>query len=604
MGAAFSLTPPTIGEDLSLIWVTFLSLAPLPMSDSSAPCDVSRAPSYPPLARDVLFLRPPAASLLAPSCQASAAAVAALQRPVPWAAWAEGEVERAWCRVPRPTKVPPLYDVDALYGVMIFPGSASVRRVSVVVKLGAVGHSVTVAKSQPHGFVTPELHPNPQLTTMTPRLPMRLRSRPVCQLCDYILQQPANRRTFVSAPSLKAPLVPRQSARRPITPLGTLLRTITTTSRQLEDLELAEGKDVSLSDRIAALKTKLAAVEAEIRAIYASPKVESEAAILQILDGLDHVARQSIAIRSRQPLPAKVTIRQSSAGAILSGLSGDENAASTQKKTKAKSFGLEALPSPSHISRLAEDFIKNEKVFLSPNVLGLYIHLQRILAHPRAIPEALHLYANKPVPEEGTSPPKFTKPSPKSAKQAVPADLADAALSAAIDAKDLTLALSVVDHTYRTPAWKRHRMISKMGLPSALVAITPLAIYSIAQELSVYSSYIDPTLFKVYAFAGISTYVLCTGTLGFVALTTYNDHHDRVVWRPGVPLLDRYIREDERAALDRIACAWGFKELWKRGDEEGDEWEGLRQWILLRGMVLDKPDLMPGMNAQAHTREL
>jgi hypothetical protein len=56
------------------------------------------------------------------------------------------------------------------------------------------------------------------------------------------------------------------------------------------------------------------------------------------------------------------------------------------------------------------------------------------------------------------------------------------------------------------------------------------------------------------------------------------------------------MREDERAALDRIACAWGFKEIWKRGDEEGDEWEGLRQWVLLRGMVLDKPDLMHGMN--------
>ncbi|KAJ8107023.1 hypothetical protein OPT61_g9148 [Boeremia exigua] len=101
----------------------------------------------------------------------------------------------------------------------------------------------------------------------------------------------------------------------------------------------------------------------------------------------------------------------------------------------------------------------------------------------------------------------------------------------------------------------------------------------IAQELSVYSGYIDPAIFKLYAFAGISTYVLCTGTLGFVALTTYNDDHDRVVWRPGVPLLDRYIRADERAALDRIACAWGFKELWKRGDEDGEEWEGLRQLL-------------------------
>jgi hypothetical protein len=308
------------------------------------------------------------------------------------------------------------------------------------------------------------------------------------------------------------------------------------------------------------------------------------------------VARKAIAIRSQQPLPAKTQLRQSSAGAILSGLSGNKDVKVTQNRTKSKSYGIDALPTPAYISKLAEDFIKHEKVFISPKALAIYIHLQRRLTRPRAIPEALYLYANKPVPEEGSSPPKYAKASPNSARQAVPAELADEALTAAIDAKDLTLALSVVDQTYRAPAWRRHRMITKLGLPSVLAGLTPLAIYMLAQELSVYSGYIDPWTFKLYAFAGISTYVMCTGTLGFVALTTYNDNHDRVVWRPGVPLLDRYMREDERAALDRIACAWGFKEIWKRGDEEGDDWEGLRQWVLLRGMVLDKPDLMHGMN--------
>jgi hypothetical protein len=427
-------------------------------------------------------------------------------------------------------------------------------------------------------------------------LPMRLRSRPVCQLCDYILQQPANRRAFVSASTLKASSIRRQPARSHVALPRTLVKSLTTTTRQLQELEEEYGGSLSLSDRIAVLKGKLVEVEAQIKAIYDSSKVEAEAVILQVLDDLEDVARQAIAIRSHQPLPSKAPIRQSSAGALLSGLGGSENVKSTLSKTKSRSFGIDALPTPSYLSKLAEDFIKHEKVFISPNVLAVYIHLQRRLARPRAIPEALYLYANKPVPEEGSSPPKFSKPSPKSAKQAVPAELADEALTAAIEAKDLSLALSVVDYTYRAPAWRRHRMITKLGLPSVLASITPLAIYMIAQELSVYSSYIDPWTFKLYAFAGISTYVMCTGTLGFVALTTYNDHHDRVVWRPGVPLLDRYLREDERAALDRIACAWGFKEIWKRGDEEGEEWEGLRQWILLRGMVLDKPDLMHGMN--------
>jgi hypothetical protein len=487
---------------------------------------------------------------------------------------------------------------------ILLPGSCVVCKECRVCASGSfLEHSIAVTAKPEHlsatpGFVTPRstANANRQNDAMKPgSLPMRLRTRPVCQLCDHISQQPASRRAFVSASTLKASSIRRQPARSHVAIPPSLIRSITTTARQLRELEGIEDENLSLSDRIAALKGKLAKVEAHIKAIYESPKVEPEGAILQVLDELDAVAQQAISIRSQQPLRPKATIRQSSAGAILSGLTSDTGN-NPPSKAKSKSFGLEALPSPSHLSSLAETFIKHEKVFLSPNVLGLYIHLQRLLARPRTIPEALYLYANKPIPEEGSSPPKFSKPSPKSAKQAVPADLADDALTAAIDAKDLSLALSVVDHTYCAPAWRRHRQITKLGLPSVLAGLTPFAIYMIAQELSVYSGFIDPWTFKLYAFAGISTYVMCTGTLGFVALTTYNDHHDRVVWRPGVPLLDRYMKEDERAALDRIACAWGFKEEWKRGDEDGDDWEGLRQWCLLRGMVLDKPDLMPGMN--------
>lgn len=432
-------------------------------------------------------------------------------------------------------------------------------------------------------------------------LPTRLRARPVCQLCNFISQQPIRRRAFVSASAFKAPSIRRQPpVRSHVAIPKSLIRSINTTVQELEKLNEVENVEevedsVSVSDRIVALKELLADVEAQIKAVYDSPKVEPEGAFLRVLDELADVAKQAIAIRSRQPLRAKTTIRQSSAGAILSGLGGDENATPTKSQTQTP-LGLSALPSPAYLSKLAQDFITHPKVFLSPNVLGQYIHLQRLLSRPRTIPEALYLYAHKPVPEAGSSPPKYTTPSPKSASQVIPADLADDALTAAIDAKDLTLALTVVDHTYCAPAWRRHRMITKLGVPSVIIGSLPLAIYMLAQELSVYSNLIDPWTFKIYAFLGISTYVACTGTLGFVALTTYNDDHDRVVWRPGVPLLDRYMREHERAALDRIACAWGFKEEWRRGDEDGEEWEGLRQWVLLRGMVLDKPDLMPGMN--------
>lgn len=424
---------------------------------------------------------------------------------------------------------------------------------------------------------------------------LRPPSRPVCQFCDHILRLPQHRRAPLFTSTSKAPAARRHAARTAALVAQLPVRSIATTARKAAAADSGHDEPFHTSDRIVALRAKLAAVEARIGQICDSPKVEPEAMALEALAGLEDVAQQAISIRSRQPLRTKAPIRQSSAGAILSGLGSDEGERN-EEKTTSRQLGLEALPSPSHLSKLAEDLIRHEKVFLSPSVLAAYIHLQRLLARPKTIPEALYLYANKPIPVEGSSPPKFSRPSPKAAKQAVPADLADEALTAAIEAKDLALALDVVDHTYRAPAWRRHRIITKLGLPSVLASITPLAIYMIAQEVSVYSGFIDPWTFKLYTFAGLSTYVLCTGTLGFVALTTYNDHHDRVVWRPGVPLLDRYLREDERAALDRIACAWGFKEVWRRGDEDGEDWEGLRQWILLRGMVLDKPDLMPGMN--------
>ncbi|KAG9186971.1 hypothetical protein G6011_10079 [Alternaria panax] len=427
-------------------------------------------------------------------------------------------------------------------------------------------------------------------------LPARTQSRPVCQLCNYILQQPGSRRTFLST-TLRAPSTRRQTASTPNAYRNTSAaraQNITTTSRKAAVVDTGDDGGLQTSERIVSLKNRLAEVEARIQEIFNSSRVQKEGVIMETFEGLNAIAQEAIAIRSKQPPLTKAQVRQSSAGAILSGLDGEEKA--REMKKSSKPLGLDALPSPSYLSKLAEGLLKNEKVFLSQNVLAIYIHLQRLLARPKTIPEALYLYANKPVPVEGSSPPKISRPSPKSAKQAIPADLADAALTAAIDAKDLSLALDVVDHTYCAPAWRRHRIFTKLGLPGVLTAMTPLALYMIAQELSVYSGFIDPRTFKLYAFMGMSTYVMCTGTLGFVALTTHNDHHDRVVWRPGVPLLDRYLREDERAALDRIACAWGFKELWRRGDEEGEDWEGLRQWILLRGMVLDKPDLMPGMN--------
>ena len=105
----------------------------------------------------------------------------------------------------------------------------------------------------------------------------------------------------------------------------------------------------------------------------------------------------------------------------------------------------------------------------------------------------------------------------------------------------------------------------------------------------------EPGAATAVAFAGILTYVGATATIGVVAMTTANDQMDRVTWATGMPLRERWLREEERAAVDRVAGAWGFRESWRRGEEEGEEWEMLREWVGVRGMVLDRVELMEGM---------
>ncbi|KAF2735250.1 hypothetical protein EJ04DRAFT_492110 [Polyplosphaeria fusca] len=422
------------------------------------------------------------------------------------------------------------------------------------------------------------------------RLPLRAQSRPLCQLCEFVSRQSAQRRSFLAASTVQAPSIRRVARHHGVAPL-TQTRTLTTmktTKKAPQKQEEAESARQNLDQVLLTLQQ----AEERIQEIVNSGKVEDETPTLQVLNALEWVAEQSDLIRKgRQPVT--VHVRQSSASAILS-LGGDESTAPS--KTTTRSQTNDHLPTSDHLSQLAEDLLRHPNVFISPSALSKYVDIQWALDRVHKIPDMFALYAHKPVPELGSSPPKFSKPSPKSFKQAIPTETAEKALRAAIGTKDLALAMNVIDTTYCSPAWKRYKILTKLGPPGTLAAITPLALYMIAQEASVYSSYIDPWTFKMYAFAGLFTYVTCTGTLGFVAMTTWNDHFERVVWRPGIPLTERWLREDERAALDKVACAWGFKEKWRRGDEEGEEWEALREWIYLRGMILDKSDLLEGMN--------
>lgn len=127
------------------------------------------------------------------------------------------------------------------------------------------------------------------------------------------------------------------------------------------------------------------------------------------------------------------------------------------------------------------------------------------------------------------------------------------------------------------------------------LALTPLAAIPLAQTWAEQSMVADPTWLTTYVWLGMLTYVSSVSGLGYVALTTYNDQMQRVSWMPGSFLRDRWFREEERAAADKVALAWGFQEVSKRGQEEGEEWELLREWCGQRGMLLDASELLDGM---------
>jgi hypothetical protein len=247
------------------------------------------------------------------------------------------------------------------------------------------------------------------------------------------------------------------------------------------------------------------------------------------------------------------------------------------------------------LSNLAFSIITYPPVFITLEILNLYVRIQATLKRPETFPEAFNLYANKPLPEEGSSPVRYSSQNPNKVANAIPKPVADFALQTAIEAKQLIVAMDIIEFSYATKAFRRAKFVRKGLLPATGVAVAPVAAYTLASQLAVLQTTMETGMATNVAFAGMLAYVGFTATIGVVAVTTANDQMDRVTWTPGLPLRERWIREEERAAIDKVAGAWGFREIWRRGEEEGEEWDALREWIGLKGMILDRTELMEGM---------
>lgn len=334
---------------------------------------------------------------------------------------------------------------------------------------------------------------------------------------------------------------------------------------------------------------KLQARVAELRANLTDKAdgeeiIPSEEQLLRVLKEYQRIAQQLVDHKDATPKPKQKTKGATATSALLSSVN----------KTQTSSSVTKAIIL-SAISNNSLDLAMHPNVFITPEVLKMYISLQTLLGQPESFPEILNLYRTKPAPRQSGSQIVYSGSSPSSPSAAVPPAIADDALSGAITAHDLSLALSITDNTYCTQAYKRAKFLRSALFPIAGAVLTPLAAYTLASRFSDIQNTMDPSSATGIAMAGILTYTTAVATIGYVALTTANDQMVRVTWATGMPLWERWVREEERSAVDRIAQAWGFKSQDRWGEEEGVEWETLKEWTGLRGMVLDRVELMEGM---------
>ncbi|KAL2269987.1 hypothetical protein VTJ83DRAFT_2171 [Remersonia thermophila] len=248
------------------------------------------------------------------------------------------------------------------------------------------------------------------------------------------------------------------------------------------------------------------------------------------------------------------------------------------------------------ISKAAYKIVTHPTVIITPTVLEEYVRLQARLGKPGSLPEVLDLYATKPTPKLVSGNVELDQRNPDKVESAVDSTVAEAALDAALEAKDFETAIGVLEKTYATKAFRKAKLVKKALIPGFTAVATPAAIYVGATELAKLQNALEPRIATGFAFAGALAYVGFTATIGMVAHFTANDQMKRVTWIPGTPLRHRWLYEEERAALDRIACAFGFSEEHRWGEEEGDEFQFLREYILSKSMILDAVELMPGMN--------
>ena len=400
----------------------------------------------------------------------------------------------------------------------------------------------------------------------------------VCQLCQFSTSTP-KRGLPIARPPFVQTRTPISNLRtQPLKRLDTLPSQFVLVARRFASSASDASPDAALKD-----------IARDAATLHESNTVASNEVVVKLLRRCQRVAELLVSRERDQT--------EGSSGDESNAISSLLDLEETAAKGKGQPQSSQTLDPrlAESVSKIAIAILKDEKVFISPEALESFTETLTLLRRAEHFPEIFHLYANKPVPEENSSPVKLLKPNPKSVNSAVPAELANKALGIAIEQKNLPLVLAIIDNTFCAPAFHRAKIFKKAGVPLVGLAAAPAACYAVASWAATFQNTMDPNVATGIAFAATLAYVGGTSSMGILAITTANDQMERVVWIPGIPLRQRWLREEERAAMDRVAVAWGFKDPYMRGEEVGEEWASLREFIGMRGMILDKTELMAGM---------
>lgn len=376
----------------------------------------------------------------------------------------------------------------------------------------------------------------------------------------------------------------RRRRRRPLLQPQTIRRLSTTLPRAAQETsQIASPEDHN--DTLARDHHRINELSASALKIEDN-QLPTEQRVLYVLEQLDAIAKS---LTNTKTVLAPKRARPNEDSTATSALLGSVNT----RRAKATLSRASLL---SQISGQAEAILRDPNVFITSSILQLYVNLQTSLQQPSSLAEIFDLYAYKPRPTLTRSGQiEYTPTSPNKISAAIPAPTADAALTSAIASHDLTLCLDIIDTSYATTAYRRAKTLRQAFLPFSGLAIAPFAAYALSVQFANFQYSMSTSQAQGIAFAGIMTYITTVTTLGYVVITTSNDQMIRVTWVRGVPLWERWVREDERAALDRVAMKWGFQSENRRGEEEGEDWEALRETCGVRGMGLDQSHLLEGM---------